>query len=680
MWFRSWLEALITRSSRYAARRVKRVRGCRNEARRLFLEGLEDRNLMAFNVMATYTTGANPFALALTAIDPGNRPDLVTANVDNTVSVRLGNADGTFGALKSSATGAPILHGVAAGDLTGDGISDLVTATFADPSLLVGHGDGTFEPPLGIPLPTVVPPDHTGPESQKSLSVAVGDLNHDGKLDLAVTARSTSYYGYYTEGYVNVLVGNGAGKFSLQGTYDLGLRVPSAVTIADINGDGDADVMTTNAGDLSVLLGDNTGSLGAPLNSGAGFGFRSISLGDVDGDGKLDTVMNVGPGGVGLSVQKGSGTGLFAAQPAVFYSTGVIASAVLGDVNADGKLDVVAVDSDNQFIGGSYLVQRQADVLIGNGLGGFAAPLVSSLGSEPGRGGLSDLVVADLNGDNLPDLATIDSGHSKAIVAINDGNWNPQPAISIADATMVEGDSGSANLVFTVGIVGSHGNVSVNYATASSTATAGTDFTSKQGTLTFGPSEFTKTISIPILGDTLDEDDEQFFVNLTSPIGGVITDSQAVGTIQDNDPPPLLSISDVSKNEGNGGTTSFVFTVMLSVVSGRDVYVNYATADGTATVADSDYIAKSGMLYIAPGQKTAAITVTVLGDKKQESNETFLVKLTGATNGTISDSQGVGTIVNDDGSGGGGGKGKPNSANFDLALLDDTWTTTGKRK
>src|SRR5262245_16002249 len=151
MWFRSWLEALTIRSSRHAARRppkqrggAGRSRGCRHAARRLFLEGLEDRSLMAFNVMAAYTTGASPFDLELTAIDAGSRPDLVTANNDNTVGVRLGNAGGTFGALGSSTTTADILRGVAAGDVTGDGIGDLVAATYADPNLLVGHGDGTF--------------------------------------------------------------------------------------------------------------------------------------------------------------------------------------------------------------------------------------------------------------------------------------------------------------------------------------------------------------------------------------------------------------------------------------------------------------------------------------------------------------------------------------------------------
>ena len=163
---------------------------------------------------------------------------------------------------------------------------------------------------------------------------------------------------------------------------------------------------------------------------------------------------------------------------------------------------------------------------------------------------------------------------------------------------------------------------------------------------------------------------------------GVITDSQGIGTIVDDDPAPLMTINDVSKNEGDGGNTSFVFTVSLSAASGKSVSVNFATANGTATTADNDYFAASGTVYFSPGQTTATITILVRGDKKKEPNETFFVNLTGATNGTISDSQGVGTIVNDDGGGNGGGKGKPASAQPRDLLLQRTRssTTTGKRK
>jgi len=335
---------------------------------------------------------------------------------------------------------------------------------------------------------------------------------------------------------------------------------------------------------------------------------------------------------------------------------------VIGDVNADGKLDLVAAGATNNFTctsygywggcyGGYNTTTRQASVLIGNGSGGFALPLTSSFGSEVDvYGYLPDVAVADVTGDNRPDLVTIDYYAGKAIVAANDGDWNPPPSIAISDAAIVvEGNSGSVNAVFTVSIVGTHHGLSVNYQTADSSAAAGSDYTAKSGTLAFAAGVESMTISVPVLGDTRDEIDEQFFVNLTSTTFGQITDSQAIGTIQDDDPAPTLTINDVSKNEGNSTTTSFIFTVTLSAASGKTVSVNFATANGTATTADGDYVAKSGTIFFSPGQTTATITVQVRGGRSKEPNEAFFVNLSGASNGTISDGQGLGTILNDDG-------------------------------
>ncbi|MCI0361582.1 MAG: hypothetical protein L0211_24115 [Planctomycetaceae bacterium] len=127
-------------------------------------------------------------------------------------------------------------------------------------------------------------------------------------------------------------------------------------------------------------------------------------------------------------------------------------------------------------------------------------------------------------------------------------------------------------------------------------------------------------------------------------------DSQGLGTIQDNDAAPLVTINDISQIEGgNRQNTSTAFTVSLSAAGERFVFVSYSTANDTAAVADSDYFAANSSVSIAPGQTAATITITVRGDKRKEADETFFVNLTGATNGTISDTQGVGTIENDDG-------------------------------
>src|SRR5205807_7778293 len=123
-----------------------------------------------------------------------------------------------------------------------------------------------------------------------------------------------------------------------------------------------------------------------------------------------------------------------------------------------------------------------------------------------------------------------------------------------------------------------------------------------------------------------------------------IADGQGQGTIVNDDAQPVVTINDVAKAEGNGGTTPFSFTVSLSNPSYQTVTVSYATADGTATTADNDYLAASGTVTFAPGQTSKTITVSVVGDKKVEPDETFFVNLTGATNAMLPPgSKGTGT-------------------------------------
>jgi hypothetical protein len=225
---------------------------------------------------------------------------------------------------------------------------------------------------------------------------------------------------------------------------------------------------------------------------------------------------------------------------------------------------------------------------------------------------------------------------------------DPEPTLSISDASVTEGDSGTTTAVFTVTLSAASGRVvSVTYATADGTASAGADYNSASGTLTFAPGALTQFLTVTVLGDTLDEPDETFTVNLSNAVNAAIADGQGVGTILDDDPEPTLSISDASVTEGNAGPVSAVFTVTLSAASGRVVSVTYATADGTAS-AGTDYISTGGTLTFAPGETTRTLTVTVNGDTLDEPNETFTVNLSNAVNAAIADGQGVGTIRDDD--------------------------------
>lgn len=221
------------------------------------------------------------------------------------------------------------------------------------------------------------------------------------------------------------------------------------------------------------------------------------------------------------------------------------------------------------------------------------------------------------------------------------------PLISIAGAPAVtEGNAGTRTTTFTVTLsAASSQTVTVAYATGNGTATAGSDYQAASGTMTFSPGETSKTISVQVIGDRIAEPNETFAVNLTGATNATIAAGQGIGTIYDDE--PRISITDATVNEGNTGTRPINFAVSLSMAYDVSVTISYVTANGTAA-AGSDYQAKSGTLTIPSGQTSGIITVQVSGDRVAESNETFFLNLSNPNYGTISDGQGVGTILDDE--------------------------------
>jgi hypothetical protein len=198
---------------------------------------------------------------------------------------------------------------------------------------------------------------------------------------------------------------------------------------------------------------------------------------------------------------------------------------------------------------------------------------------------------------------------------------------------------------------GSTGAVSVQYATNASVAEVGKDYTPVAGTLNWATGDqSSKTFTVPVVNDALDEDDETIDLSLSSPGGGATigTQNTAVLTIVDDDPTPSISVSDVSVQEGNSGTTPAVFKLTLSAPSGRSLSVQYQTADGTAA-AGSDYQPLiTNIVNFSPGETTKNITVFVNGDTTSEPDETFFLQLLNPTNVTLNKAQGTCTIQNDD--------------------------------
>lgn len=223
-----------------------------------------------------------------------------------------------------------------------------------------------------------------------------------------------------------------------------------------------------------------------------------------------------------------------------------------------------------------------------------------------------------------------------------------KPLLSVADVSVLEGNSGFVPASFVVTI--DHpvtDTVRVAYATQDSTATAASgDYQATSGVVTFLPGQTSQLITVNVSADLQEEPDEVFLVNLASPSKAVILDGQGQGTIQ-TDESIAISIGDVTAPEGTGPSTAFGFTAALSHRSGAPVSVSYQTADGTAT-AGADYTGKSGILTIPAGDSLGLITVNVVGDATVEPDETFFVNLSNPSNATIADGQGLGTIQNDD--------------------------------
>ena len=328
---------------------------------------------------ADFATGTGPETVAVGDFNGDGRLDVVVGNTlanTPTVSVLLGKNDGTFApAVNYPVDGNAV--SVAVGDFNGDGKLDIV-AIFgygsAQVSVLLGNGDGTFKPYIATAA---------GPGGN---SIAVADFNGDGKLDIAISDNLES-----TEG-VDVMLGNGDGTFKPEVTYATA-NDPRMVAIADFNGDGKLDLATINSGSqtISVLLGTGTGTFGTHADFSTGqAGCISIAAGSLRNNGMNDVVAGCQSLGK-VVVLLGIGNGTF--KSVVNYGVPAGANIVaLGDFNDDGKLDVAVTGGD------------QVSVLVGSGMGKLkpAVPFGTNYGPAA-------LATGDFNSDGKLDLVVADN-------------------------------------------------------------------------------------------------------------------------------------------------------------------------------------------------------------------------------------------------------------------------------
>jgi len=408
-----------------------------------------------FQSAQSYSSGGLT-ALSVVAgyINQDRKIDLVVANqcqssgnCNGSVGVLLGNGNGTFQAAQIYASGGYSAVSVAAGDFNDDGNTDLVVANQCQSSgkcsngsvgVLLGNGDGTFQTAQNY-----------ASGGNNTASVAVGDLNGDGRTDL-VLANQCQILGNCGVGSVSVLIGNGDGTFQPGESYISDGVFAQSLGVGDWNGDKRTDLAIVNqcqtngncSGTVTILLGNGDGTFQSPPSfAPGGFDADSVALGDLNGDGKLDLVVanlcqsdncNQGNNGV-VSVLLGNGDGTF--QPAREYATGGFGSSsvAISDFNGDGNADVVVASqcstSDCQSGGG-------LSVLLGNGNGTLQAATTYSSG---GYTALS-VAIADFDKDGNLDLAVANQcqdancQNGAVSVLLGNGNGTFQPAQSFSSA------------------------------------------------------------------------------------------------------------------------------------------------------------------------------------------------------------------------------------------------------
>jgi len=246
---------------------------------RLAIEALDDRCLPSFSPAVNYGVSPNPQAVATADFNNDGVLDLAVASESHSeVRVLLGNPDGTFQPALTSATGSVVPpQSLAVGDFNDDGLLDLATGNGHDDSygpfdvsVLLGIDDGTnrgtgrFETSTSMPM------------SDLPASMAVGDFDGDGNLDLGVTGF------YWVAGSAHVFLGNGAGGLSAPNTTPLGPEYHHSGAVADFNGDGIDDLATTNSdsGTVRVLLGNTSGYLQPPSDFNAGTDPNAVAVRD----------------------------------------------------------------------------------------------------------------------------------------------------------------------------------------------------------------------------------------------------------------------------------------------------------------------------------------------------------------------------------------------------------------
>jgi VCBS repeat-containing protein len=515
-------------------------------------------------------------------ISVGPALDIVTADFYSAnVSVLLGDGTGSFAAAAQGIAGGALPASVALGDLNGDGRVDIVAADYGNSnvSVLLGDGLGGFTPHLEGIGGGLNPP-----------VVAIGDVNNDGKPDI-VTANDTS-------GNVSVLLGDGTGSFTAHTVASGGSNTVS-VALGDLNGDGKLDIVTANLGssNVGILLGDGAGNFTvSTAGLGGGSNPFSVALGDLNGDGKLD-IVTADQSSSNVSVLLGDGSGHFTAST---WSTGSFDtySVAIGDVNGDGKLDIVTANR----------LGNNVSVLLGDGAGHFTAT-TSGL-----AGGLYPWFAAlsDVNADGKLDIVTANQGSNNVSVLLGDGAGG--------FAAQTAGIAGGLNPLSVA--IGNVDNARTMGPVSDTGASSTDKITSNASMIGWGDPNAVVT-----------------FTEGATVLGTATADTTGVWTftptgLADGSHTIVASETDVA---GNTGTASLTFTLDTTADSGNDLAVS--VSDSSINNAEKTAVAFS--VAGLDSDATALVTFTDTASHSVTANVTANgaqtpVDLSSLMDGTIS--------------------------------------------
>ncbi len=373
-----------------------------------------------------YGLGGSEFAfIAAQDFNGDGNVDIVMASTisrqqggEGSVSILLGNGDGTMqAAMLISQISGHILgpeYAAVSADVNGDGIPDLIEATQAGVLVFLGTGNGKYAPPTLYVV--------------GAFALAVGDFNKDGKLDIAVAGGCLD--ASCTQGGVSILLGNGDGTFQAPVSYGTGGQNTLSLALGDFNGDGNLDVAVANqSSSVSILLGNGDGTLQPAVVTAAGSQNLSIAAADFNQDGKTDLALDyydpvASRGWVQVLLSGENGT--LSAKGAPYSSGGngyefsiESGSVAIADVNGDGNLDIVVANQcQSNDTGCSY---GSLAVLTGNGDGTFQSGSIQSVPD----GHFFSLLLADVNGDGILDAIASDPTGVEVLLGKGDGSFLP---------------------------------------------------------------------------------------------------------------------------------------------------------------------------------------------------------------------------------------------------------------